>query len=193
MLHLDPKRGAPAPPERQSPDNRRVIHLPADMHPNLHLRPVEPADAGPLSALFSHPEVSVCLSVRPQSVTAFENWILLSRARHAEHRSDCCSVVSDTSEVVGLFMGSQSQALADTFEIGMVLAPHLWGTGAFEPAARQYLDRVFAAWPGCRVVCRILVRNQRGMAALRKLGGRQIGSEARGSDLEYLWEIPRQG
>lgn len=157
------------------------------------LRPVEPGDAPALAAIFAHPGVAAALALVPMSVTEFEDWILLSRVRRVEGRSWCATVLDIEGRVAGLFIASRAQAGAPVAQIGGVLAPRLWGTGAFVPTARAFIAELCCNWPDTRLIWRSRAGNGRGTAAIRKLGATLAREEPCGADVEYVWEIPTAG
>ena len=55
-------------------------------------------------------------------------------------------------------------------EIGFALAPALWGSGVFPKAVALYLEFLFNEWGVKTLVGKTLVRNVRGVGAMRKLG-----------------------
>lgn len=157
---------------------------------HINLREVEPRDAADLAALFRRPEITAHLSMLPTDAASFADWAQLSHARRGEGRAACYTVVVRT-RVAGLFIASRPEAKSDAAEVGVVLAPELWGTGVFPTAARLFIDALFARWPVARLTGRSLVRNHRGVGAMRKLGAVIAGQAMHGQEVEYHWELTR--
>src|SRR4030095_6121519 len=76
-------------------------------------------------------------------------------------------------------MSYRTSANEPTAEVGFAMAPHLWGTGIFCPAAQIFLDFLFANWNVTSLTGRTLVRNHRALGALRKLGASIVGETTR--------------
>ena len=60
-------------------------------------------------------------------------------------------------------------------ELGFVMAQRLWGRGAFVEGARLVLDFAFRVVKVRRIEARAAIDNERGNAALRKIGARREG------------------
>lgn len=155
------------------------------------LREVHVSDAEALLALFARPDVSAHLDPPPATTTDFGAWITLSQARRADNRAACYTLITGNQEVSGLFMAlrldSDSRA-----EIGFAMSPALWGTGVFETAATLYLDFLFDEWGIKTLVGKTLVRNGRGVGAMRKLGATIVAESIRNGQPEYIWTLERQ-
>ena len=54
------------------------------------------------------------------------------------------------------------------------MSPTLWGTGVFKKTVDLYLDFLFNQWGVKTLVGKTLVRNARGVGAMRKLGAKVI-------------------
>lgn len=165
--------------------------LPILAHGRLRLREVEPADAAALAELFARPEVSAFLSPPPATPRAFEEWIEMSRGRRLEDRAACYTVM-EGGAVAGLYMCYRASATEPEAELGFALAPHLWGTGVFAPAAHLFIDSLFARWPIDRLMGRTLARNHRGLGAMRKLAAIITEQTVREGEPEFVWSIPRE-
>jgi RimJ/RimL family protein N-acetyltransferase len=71
------------------------------------------------------------------------------------------------------------------------MAPALWGSGVFKRAVDLYLDFLFNEWGVKTLVGRTLVRNARGVGAMRKLGATIIEESIRNGQPEYTWTLQR--
>jgi RimJ/RimL family protein N-acetyltransferase len=157
----------------------------------IRLREVAPQDAASLTELFAKPEVSAYLSPPPATPEAFAEWIELSRSRRMENRAVCYSVLDAMDRVAGLYMCYRASPDEPEAELGFALAPHLWGTGVFAPAAHLFIDSLFARWPLTRLIGRTQARNHRGLGAMRKLGATITEQHVRDGEAEFIWAIPR--
>ncbi len=132
----------------------------------------------------------------PPSVAAFERFIEWAYAERAAGKYICYGIVPRGEEhAVGVFELRQLQPGFLRGELGFVMAPRLWGGGAFAEAARLVLDFGFRTVKIHRIEARAAVDNDRGNAALRKIGARREGRlrQAFGRDGgyvdQYLWAI----
>lgn len=157
----------------------------------LCLREVEPSDAAALVALFAMPDVSAHLDPPPATVAAFISWIELTQARRADDRAACYTLLTGNQEVSGLFMALRHKGDSRA-EIGFAIAPSLWGTGIFQQAVRRYLEFLFNEWGVKTLVGKTLVRNTRGVGAMRKLGAKVVEESIRNGQAEYIWTLERQ-
>ena len=76
-------------------------------------------------------------------------------------------------------------------EIGFAMSPALWGSGVFEKAVNLYLDFLFNQWGVKTLVGKTLVRNARGVGAMRKLGAKIVDEAVRNGHPEYIWTLER--
>ena len=164
--------------------------LPLLVRDGIRLREVDLSDAPALTALFQMPEVSEHLDPPPATIADFSSWIALSLSRRVEGRAACYTVLGERDEPVGLFMAIRFEEM-ERAEIGFAMAPHLWGTGAFQKAAGVYLDFLFDQWGVKTLVGKTQVRNARAMGAMRKLGAVVIEENERNGYPEYVWTIER--
>lgn len=159
----------------------------------IRLREVTHQDAAALTELFAKPEVSAFLSPPPATPEAFGEWIELSRSRRLENRAACYSVLDAVERVAGLYMCYRASPDEPEAELGFALAPRLWGTGVFAPAAHLFIDSLFDRWPLTRLIGRTQARNHRGLGAMRKLGATITEQHVREGEPEFIWAIPRDG
>lgn len=167
-----------------------VESLPVLTHGELCLREVHPSDSAALVELFARPDVSAHLSPPPASVEEFNGWIALSHARRSERRAACYTLLNGNSEAVGLFMALRLETDGHA-EIGFAIAPQLWGTGVFVTATDIYLAFLFKQWDVTTLMGRTLLRNARGVGAIRKLGATVIERADRNGELELIWTITK--
>ena len=132
----------------------------------------------------------------PPSADAFERFIEWSYTERAVGKYICYGIVpQDETHAVGVFELRQLQPGFFRGELGFVMPPRLWGSGAFGEGARLILDFAFTVVKIHRVEARAAVDNERGNAALLKLGaereGRLKASFVRDGVYldQYLWAI----
>jgi RimJ/RimL family protein N-acetyltransferase len=167
-----------------------VDALPVLTRDELCLREVHATDAAALVALFARPEVSAHLDPPPATVDDFLTWITLTQSRRAGNRAACYALLAGNQEVSGLFMALRLDGDSRA-EIGFAMSPALWGSGVFKRAVDLYLDFLFNEWGVKTLVGRTLVRNARGVGAMRKLGATIIEESVRNGQPEYTWTLQR--
>ncbi|WP_291990705.1 GNAT family N-acetyltransferase [Luteitalea sp.] len=169
-----------------------VDALPVLSQDDVCLREIHLSDAAALTALFAQAEVSAHLDPPPATIDEFSTWITLSQARRADNRAACYTLLTGGQQVSGLFMalrlGTDNRA-----EIGFAMAPSLWGTGVFQKAVDLYLEFLFNEWGVTTLIGKTLVRNARGVGAMRKLGATVIAESLRNGEPEYVWTLERKG
>ena len=164
--------------------------LPVLSQDEVCLREVGLSDAAALVALFARVEVSAHLDPPPATVDDFGTWITLSQSRRADNRAACYTLLTGNQEVSGLFMALRLDD-DDRAEIGFAMSPALWGSGVFEKAVNLYLDFLFNQWGVTTLVGKTLVRNVRGVGAMRKLGAKVVDEAVRNGHPEYIWTLER--
>ena len=167
-----------------------VDSLPVLTKGEVCLREVNLRDSAALVELFARPEVSAHLSPPPSNVEQFNGWIALSHSRRSERRAACYTLLTGTSEAVGLFMALRQEQDGHA-EIGFAIAPQLWGTGVFAAATEIYLEFLFEKWDVTTLMGRTLQRNTRGVGAMRKLGTTVIERADRNGELELIWTVTK--
>lgn len=165
--------------------------LPVLTRGDICLREVHESDATALLALFARPDVSAHLDPPPATMTDFLSWIALSQTRRADNRGACYTLLTGKGEVSGLFMALRIDGDCRA-EIGFAIAPNLWGTGTFKKAASLYLEFLFTEWGVKTLIGKTLVRNVRGVGAMRKLGATIVEESLRHGQPEYVWMIVPQ-
>lgn len=165
--------------------------LPVLAADDVFLREVTLPDAAPLVSLFARPDVSAHLDPPPATIDDFGAWIALSQSRRANNRAACFTLLTGGQEVSGLFMALRLDGDSRA-EIGFAMSPTLWGTGVFQKAVTLYLDFLFNQWGIKTLVGKTLVRNGRGVGAMRKLGATIVAESVRNGEPEYVWTLERQ-
>lgn len=165
--------------------------LPVLTQDDVCLREVHLSDAAALLALFAQAEVSAHLDPPPQTLADFGSWIELSQSRRADNRAACYTLLTGNQEVSGLFMALRLDPV-NRAEIGFAISPALWGTGVFQRAVNLYLEFLFREWGVTTLVGKTLVRNGRGVGAMRKLGAKVVEESTRNGQPEYVWTLERQ-
>jgi RimJ/RimL family protein N-acetyltransferase len=168
-----------------------VDALPVLAVDDVCLREVNLSDAAALVALFARPEVSAHLDPPPATIDDFGAWIALSQSRRADNRAACYTLITGNQEVSGLFMALRLDGDSRA-EIGFAMTPALWGSGVFQKAGGLYLDFLFNEWGIKTLIGKTLVRNGRGVGAMRKLGARIVENSVRNGEPEYIWTLERQ-
>ena len=167
-----------------------VNALPVLSQDEVCLREVDLSDAAALVALFARADVSAHLDPPPATIDEFGTWITLSQSRRAENRAACYTLLTGNQEVSGLFMALRLDG-DNRAEIGFAMAPALWGSGVFQKAVGLYLDFLFTQWGVKTLVGKTLVRNARGVGAMRKLGAKIVDEAVRNGHPEYIWTLER--
>jgi ribosomal-protein-alanine N-acetyltransferase len=170
--------------------------LPDLVGDDVTLRELHTSDAHALYQELTTPEVKRFMWAPPPSVDAFERFIHWSHAERATGKYICYGVVPLGEEHArGAFELRQLQPGFLRGELGFVVAPALWGRGVFHEGARLLLDFAFREVKVHRIEARAAVDNERGNAALRKLGFQREGMlkdafwrDDRWVD-QYLWAL----
>jgi ribosomal-protein-alanine N-acetyltransferase len=140
------------------------------------LRELRPTDAPALFTELASPEVKRFMWAPPPSAGAFERFIEWSYSERAAGKYICYGIVPHGEEhAVGVFELRQLQPGFFRGELGFVIAQRLWGRGAFAEGASLILDFGFRVVKIHRIEARAAVDNDRGNAALRKIGARREG------------------
>jgi [ribosomal protein S5]-alanine N-acetyltransferase len=153
-------------------------------------------DAGSLHVELSSPEVKRFMWSPPPNAEAFDQFIKWAHLERATGKYICYGIVPHAeSRAAGVFELRQLQPGFLRGELGFVMAPRLWGQGVFVEGARLVLDFAFGVVKVHRVEARAAVDNDRGNAALEKLGAHREGRLREGFWREdryvdqYLWSI----
>jgi RimJ/RimL family protein N-acetyltransferase len=132
----------------------------------------------------------------PPSAAAFEQFIEWTFAERATGKYICYGIVPHGERhAVGVFELRQLQPGFLRGELGFVMGSRVWGRGIFTEGARLLLDFAFRIVKVHRIEARAAVDNDRGNAALKKIGARREGRlrdafwrDGRYVD-QYLWAI----
>ncbi len=142
----------------------------------LTLRELRPSDAAALVRVLRSPAVERYLSPGPATLdeaSSFIGWT--HRAREAGRYLGFGVVPNGGTEPVGLFQIWPLEPTFRTAEWGFALAHSFWGPGLFGQSARLVADFAFDTLGAARIEARAAAENDRGNAALRKLGFEQEG------------------
>jgi RimJ/RimL family protein N-acetyltransferase len=160
------------------------------------LRELKLGDAQALLAFINTEEVVRYLSMPPSTVEGFERFIAWThRQRAAGVQATCALEIDGFDTPVGLFQLRSVGATFSTAEWGFALGSAFWGTGAFRTGAELMLRFAFEVVGVHRLEARACVRNERGSAALRKMGAvregvlRQSFRREAGCLDEALWTL----
>lgn len=170
--------------------------LPVLSGDRVTLREVEASDASTLYAGLTTPEVKRFMWSPPPNVVAFERFIEWALSERAAGKYICYGVVPrGERDAWGVFELRQLQPGFLRGELGFVIAPRFWGSGIFLEAAHLLLRFAFDEVRIHRIEARAAVDNDRGNAALRKIGASQEGTlkDAFWRDEvfvdQYLWAL----
>jgi len=162
----------------------------------ITLRELRPTDAAALYTELNSPEVQRFMWAPPPNAAAFERFIEWSYSERTQGKYICYGIVPrGEAHAAGVFELRQLQPGFFRGELGFVMAQRLWGHGAFVEGVRLMLDFGFGVVRIHRVEARAAVDNDRGNAALRKIGARREGrlkaAFLRGNVYvdQYLWAI----
>lgn len=179
-----------------APPAHWVEALPLLVGTRVSLRELTLADAPALVEHLSGLEVQRYIAPPPDTVEAFENFIVWAQCERAHGRYACFGVVPHgMTTPIGVFQLRQFEGGFVTAEWGFVLASAFWGAGYFLDAARLVVDFAVDTVGVRRLEARSAVENKRGNGALRKLGAVQEGILRRAfrkGDLQLdaaLWTI----
>ena len=172
------------------------VNLPVLAGDHVTLRELESSDAPTLFSAVSTPEATRFMWAPPPNVVALERFIEWTHQERRAGKYICYGVVpTGQTEAWGIFELRALQSGFGRAELGFVIAPALWGTGLFYEAARLLLGFAFDTAQAHRIEARAAVDNDRGNAALTKLGAYREGTlkdafwrEDRFVD-QYLWAI----
>jgi ribosomal-protein-alanine N-acetyltransferase len=160
------------------------------------LRELRLTDAPALLSLVTTEEVSRFISPPPTTIEGFERFIRWTQREREAGRYVSFAVVPVGHDMaVGLFQVRQLDSRFDTAEWGFAIGSEFWGSGFFSKGAEAVLRFVFDVVGVRRLEARAVVQNERGNAALQKIGAIQEGilrkSFLRGGKLmdQALWAI----
>lgn len=175
VLHIDRSRYASATgAATEVTDWRR--QLPVLKGRIVTLRELRESDAAALFAVLQNDEMHRFVAEPPSTPEDFRAFISWTRRQQEAGVSATFAVtIAGYETAIGLI---QIREMARGFEIaewGFAFAPQLWGTGAFQDAARLVLQFTFETLGVHRLEARVFVRNGRGVVALRRIGAIEEG------------------
>ena len=145
--------------------------LPVLRGPHVTLRELRSSDAPALFIALTSDDVTRFIAPPPASVEGFEKFIAWTYRQRVAGQCACFAVVPHGSDAaIGLFQIRSLQPQFVTAEWGFALAPELWGAGFFADAAKTAIAFAFDTLGVQRLEARASLANERGNAALRKLG-----------------------
>lgn len=180
---------------QESPHNWRQ-GLPLLLTPRVVLRELRSSDAAPLWRVAHVPAVERYAWPAPSTVDGVEAFIKGSWRNRAEGKYTCFAVVPQgQSEPAGLFELRSLQPRFFRAELGLLIDPALFQSGAFEDGVRLICQFGFKTIGVRRMEIRSAVANRACNAALEKVGLQKEAllrsAFAHGGRYEdqYLWSI----
>jgi RimJ/RimL family protein N-acetyltransferase len=150
--------------------------LPVLSGPSVTLRELRASDAPSLFAMLTADDVARFISPPPASLDGFERFITWAQVQRVAGTYACFAVTLDASDVaVGIFQLRSLETGFGTAEWGFAIGSPYWGSTAFQEGAELMVQFAFDAVGVHRLEARAAVRNERGNAALRKLGAVREG------------------
>ncbi|HEX7138420.1 MAG TPA: GNAT family N-acetyltransferase [Vicinamibacterales bacterium] len=160
------------------------------------LRELRAGDAPSLHEALATPEIARFISPTPTSVEGFERFIAWTHRQRHDGNYVCFAVVPRGCDTpVGLFQVRCREHGFATAEWGFAIAREFWGSGVFVDGAELVLRFTFETLGTRRLEARAALANQRGGAALCKVGAMREAvlrrSLQRGGDCldQALWTI----
>ena len=152
------------------------------------LRELRASDAQSLYTELDAPEVQRFMLAPPPSADAFARFVDWTHAERATGKYICYGIVPAGEEhATGVFELRQLQPGFVRGELGFVMAPRLWGHGIFSEGATLVLDFAFGVVKIHRIEARASVDNDRGNAALKRIGARREGRLRQASWRDGVW------
>ncbi len=172
--HLNPFTGQGAV---LAPEISEWCHqLPTLVGVRASLRELAVDDAAALMAHLGNREVQRFIARPPDTIEAFENFIMWAQCERSRGRYACYGVVPHgMTEPVGVFQLRQLESGFSTAEWGFALGAGFWGAGYFSDAARLVVDFAVDVVGVQRLEARSAIENGRGNGALRKIGAVREG------------------
>ena len=166
--------------------------LPVLRSGKITLRELQSSDAQALWAFINSSEVTKFLSPPPATVDGFEQFIAWTQQQRAGGTQAAFAVVVEGFDTpVGLFQLRQLEAGFGTAEWGFAIGSAFWGTGVFRTGAELMMHVAFDVIGVHRLEARACLNNERGNAALKKIGAVHEGVLRRSfqRDGEYLDQV----
>jgi RimJ/RimL family protein N-acetyltransferase len=144
-------------------------NVPTLVHRTTRLRELRPSDALPLLSMLNTEEVTRFIAPPPVTREAFEKFIGWSRRQRRAGQYVCFGIVPEGfNDAVGIIQIQMPSG--ETPEWGFAVGSPFWGTGLFIQGAEAVLDFAFRGIGLEELGARAVVENDRGNAALQKLG-----------------------
>ena len=132
------------------------------------LRELRVSDAATLFLLLSASEVTRFISPPPDSVAAFERFIVWAGRQRMAGSYACFAVTLDSCDTaIGVFQLRELDPKSGAAEWGFAIGSSYWGSGVFQDAATLMANFAFDVAGVHRLEARAAVRNGRGNGALR--------------------------
>lgn len=144
--------------------------LPPLVGPRVVLREPRLADAGALFKHLSDPDVERYIAPGPDSLAGYRRFVRWTRRERRAGRYISLVVCPRGGEASGLFQLWAVEPGFGVVEWGFALGRVCWGTGLFMEGATLLIDFAIDILGTRRLEARAAVTNDRGNAALRKLG-----------------------
>lgn len=137
------------------------------------LREVAASDVYTLFTLLSDPAATAYMAPPPPTLAKFAGFVEWSHQQREQGRGLCFGIVPDgMTAAVGILQVRSLDPAVSSAEWGFVLSTHFWSTGLFFDAANVLVDFAFTTLRLDCLEARISQRNQRGHAAVQRLGAR---------------------
>jgi RimJ/RimL family protein N-acetyltransferase len=168
--HLDDTPGSTADTPPEAAHHWRA-GLPIMVGALVVLRELRLGDAPALHEALATPDIARFISPTPSSVEGFEHFIAWTHRQRAAGSYVCFAVVPRGCDTpVGLFQVRCRDNGFATAEWGFAIAREFWGSGIFVDGAELVLRFAFETLGTRRMEARAAIANQRGGAALCKVG-----------------------
>jgi ribosomal-protein-alanine N-acetyltransferase len=166
--------------------------LPVLRSGKITLRELQSSDAQALWAFINNSEVTQFLSLPPATVEGFERFIAWTHRQRAVGVQAAFAVMVEGFDTpVGLFQLRRLDPGFGTAEWGFAIGSAFWGTGVFRIGAELMMHLAFDVIGVHRLEARACLANERGNAALKKIGAVQEGVLRRSflRDGDYLDQV----
>jgi RimJ/RimL family protein N-acetyltransferase len=158
--------------------------------PRLRLRPLEPADAGPLHEVYSHPLVEAWIGPHTEQRVAEE--IEYQRAGQAERGWSVWAVERrDDDRFLGDCGLQPLEHKGPEVELGYDLHPDVWGQGLATEAASAVVEAALGPLGITTVVAVVKPANAASRRVLEKAGLRERGRRGAYGELMVKYEVSR--
>jgi RimJ/RimL family protein N-acetyltransferase len=150
--------------------------LPELVSRDVTLRGLEPTDAASLVTMLSSAKVEEFISPAPATLDEARGFIDWTHRARKAGRYICFGIVPHgQTDAIGIFQIWPVEPTFRTAEWGFAIGHRYWGSGLFIESARLVADFAFETLGTSRIEGRAAIENERGNAALRKLGAEPEG------------------